>query len=288
MWTGDLRALAAILDPFPQTANAMLDLLHGAAKAMVVAACIYFTLSAYLRRSTAGWAGRIGQRRLALAAVFLLIACAIAIGEDVLGKETTDLDRAILLFLHAHTSRSLDTFFRLVTLTGSAKFLVPLTLLLAIALMFARRRAEALMLCVSVGAAATLVYVIKSLVQRDRPSLWETDWYWGSSFPSGHTLAVAAFATAVALCVIRARGHAMLVSLAAFTWIVLVALSRLELGVHWPTDVLVAACTGCFVPLALDILLDLRIKPARATLAAQARREPRAETAASTPQFRQR
>jgi undecaprenyl-diphosphatase len=152
----------------------------------------------------------------------------------------------------------MDAFFSAVTLTGSANFLVPLTALVAIALIFMRRRAEASMMVASVAIAAALVYAIKSLVQRDRPSLWETQWYWGSSFPSGHTLAVAAFATAAALCLIRARGHAVLVSSTAFAWIALVALSRLELGVHWPTDVLVAACMGCFVPLSLDIFVDLR------------------------------
>ncbi len=98
------------------------------------------------------------------------------------------------------------------------------------------------------------MYVVKTLVGRERPQLWQTQWYWGSSFPSGHTLVVAAFATAVALGIARLRPASRdLVVSAAFAWILLVALSRLVLGVHWPTDVLAAACIGASLPLAISL-----------------------------------
>jgi len=109
-----------------------------------------------------------------------------------------------------------------------------------------------------IGAAA-VVYVVKALVGRARPALWETEAYWGSSFPSGHTLVVAAFATAAALCASRVRPAARKLALSiAILWISLVAVSRLVLGVHWPTDVLAAACIGAFLPLAMSVGLELR------------------------------
>lgn len=135
----------------------------------------------------------------------------------------------------------------------------PLATVVALALLWSKHRFEALLIAAAVTSAAILVFLLKMLVGRARPALWDTTWYWGSSFPSGHTLVVAAFATAAALCVIRIRPAARNLALAlAIVWITLVALSRLVLGVHWPTDVLVAACIGAFLPLAMSVVLALR------------------------------
>ena len=93
---------------------------------------------------------------------------------------------------------------------------------------------------------------------RARPELWSTTWYWGSSFPSGHTLSTAAFATALTLIASRIWPQSRRVVLPlAVLWVSLMGLSRMVLGVHWPTDVLAAICLGVFIALAVSILLDL-------------------------------
>ncbi len=89
----------------------------------------------------------------------------------------------------------------------------------------------------------------------------EAQWYWGSSFPSGHTLSTAAFGTAAALCVARLWPRAGSAAMAlAVLWTGLVAVSRLVLGVHWPSDVLVAMCLGFFIPLMISVANDLRAR----------------------------
>ena len=189
----------------------------------------------------------------------------IKIAEDALSGESGPIDEAILRFIHDRAPAGLTPLFEAITLTGSWRALVPLTLATVIALLWARRRLEALVVAASTAGGAAIVYVIKTAVGRARPSLWDTAWYWGSSFPSGHTLVVAAFATAVALSVARINpaSRRFAAPLAA-VWIALVAVSRLVLGVHWPTDVLAAACIGGVLPLLMTFAIASWVLPDRA------------------------
>jgi undecaprenyl-diphosphatase len=228
-------------------------------KLALIVACLYFALGAYVRRWQPAWSSPLAKRRLAVLLVLVLAVSAIKVSEDVLGGESGPIDKAILLFVRSHVPGTLTGFFEAITFTGSSKVLFPLATVASIALLCARRRFEALLLGASVIAGAALVYVIKTAVGRPRPALWETEWYWGSSFPSGHTLVVAAFATAAVVCVERIRPAAHKFALwVALLWISLVGFSRLVVGVHWPTDVLAAACIGAFLPLAMSVALELR------------------------------
>jgi len=226
--------------------------------AFIVAAC-YCALGVFVRWRQPGFTAALEKRRVAILFGLVLVVLALKISEDVLGGESGPVDNGVLLFIHSHVPGALTPFFSVITFTGSAKFLFPVTLLITVLLLLAKHRSEALLLVVSVISAALIVFIIKTLVGRQRPTLWETEQYWGSSFPSGHTLAVAAFVTAVTLVALRIRPASQgFIMVAAFIWIFLVGLSRLVLGVHWPTDVLAAACIGTSLPLAINVIMHFR------------------------------
>lgn len=235
------------------------ELIKDIVKLAIIAACLYFALGAYVNRKRPAWSAFLEKRRFGVLLLLVLAVIAIKVSEDVFSGESGPVDELVLQFIHTNVPASLIGFFELATLTGSVAVLLPLSIAVVVALLFAARRFEALLLAISVISGGIVVYVLKVFVGRTRPALWEAEWYWGSSFPSGHTLVVAAFAAAAAIGVTRiwpeSRIFAMLI---AAVWVSSVALSRLVLGAHWPTDVLAAACIGAFLPLAVGIALELR------------------------------
>ena len=235
------------------------ELIKDIVKLALIAACLYFALGAYVHRMQSAWSALLEKRRFGVLLLLVLAIIVIKVGEDVVSGESGPIDEWVLQFIHTNVPRALMGFFEAATFSGSAYVLFPLSIVMVLALLFARRRFEALLLAVSVIGGAIVVYVLKAIVGRTRPTLWETESYWGSSFPSGHTLVVAAFAAATVIAVSRIwpRWRIFAMSIAAF-WVLSVAISRLVLGVHWPTDVLAAACIGAFLPLAAGIALELR------------------------------
>ena len=86
-----------------------------------------------------------------------------------------------------------------------------------------------------VGAAATGI-ILKSIFNRERPDN-QTSPRWNSSFPSGHTLSYFSLAT-----VYSAKYPKYAIPLYGFG--VMVGLSRVYLGEHYPSDVLAGAALG--------------------------------------------
>jgi undecaprenyl-diphosphatase len=237
----------------------LIELVQLAVVTALVVPALHFAFGAYARHRQPGWSGSLERRRLAILVILVCLVAGIQLAEDVLDGDSRPVDEAILWFLRDHAPTALVGFLEAVTVTGSSKVLAPLAVAGCVALLVARKKFEALLLAGSTVLGALLIWSIKAVVQRERPQLWETATYWGTSFPSGHTLAVAAFATAAAVCVARIRPRWQKAAMiAGAAWVALVGLSRLVLGVHWPTDVLVAACIGAAIPLTVSVAHELR------------------------------
>ena len=192
----------------------LLEIAADAAKLSLFIACAYLLLGAYARRKRPQWTEHLTKRRLAVLGILTLAVGGIKLIEDVVAKESGPVDEAILWFVRDHVPSALNGFFAAVTFSGSARFLMPVTVVAVATLLVARHRFDALLVGASVITATLVVWGMKAIVGRARPALWEAQWYWGSSFPSGHTLSTAAFATAAALCVARVWPRAGSVAMA--------------------------------------------------------------------------
>ena len=232
----------------------------------LIGAALYLALGKFVRHHSPHWLETIEQHRIRVLFVLGAMILAVKVSIEAISGSSGPIDEAILVMLRDRTPRELDGSFVWITDSGSARVLLPLAALACSVLLLLRRRFEALVVAASMLLGSALIYVVKHAVDRARPALWETDWYWGASFPSGHTLGTAVLATACVLVFSRVwpRARPWLLGVAA-GWILLVALSRLVLGVHWPTDVLAAAAIGCALPILLIATLRMvqfRFRPA--------------------------
>ena len=225
-------------------------------KLVLYIACAYTALVVYARHVKTGWVQHVATRRVAVLMLLTLMVVAIKVFEDVIAKESGPIDIALLWFVRQIIPPTVASFFAVLTLSGAAVFLVPATAVLSIGFLLTQHWRHAVLLAASMACGWALTYIVKALVGRSRPELWSATWYWGSSFPSGHTLSTAAFATALVIGTAQIWPKSRFVSLPlAVVWIGLMGLSRLVLGVHWPTDVLAAVCVGVFIPLAISLVV---------------------------------
>jgi undecaprenyl-diphosphatase len=133
----------------------------------------------------------------------------------------------------------LETLARRVSFFGSTPVVLGVA---AIAALLAWRRCPrlALAIVVIVAARPVIEWALKELIDRDRPVGARLVRGTGPSFPSGHPLATAAswgLLPLVAALYTKRRVVWWSIAIGVWTLAVLIAASRVVLGVHWPSDV---------------------------------------------------
>jgi membrane-associated phospholipid phosphatase len=135
----------------------------------------------------------------------------------------------------------------LLTWLGATNIVLAVTVSLGLLEWLRRRRLAVLAFMVMVVVGQNLIAnTVKDLVDRERPPVPHLAPSSGFSFPSGHTAAAAATWAAVVLVLGRGRPVRVKAWLAAGAALVavVVAASRVLLGVHWLTDVIGGAALG--------------------------------------------
>ena len=172
-----------------------------------------------------------------------LTGALIGLGEAVrYPASVTAFDRHVTAFVVAHRTAALDTIMKASTWLGSWVALIVAGGLLS--LLTARRRIPimtAVLAVVAWAGEAAGTAVAKNVVRRPRPprELWLTKAH-GWSWPSGHTAVAVVVFTTLALVVwaiTHNRALRLLTSSSCVLAIAVVGFSRIELGVHWATDV---------------------------------------------------
>lgn len=157
-------------------------------------------------------------------------------------------DARILETLFAIRDPNLVQMFIWVTELGRAWLVYAIGIVVVLLLISKRCVAYATGLCISLATSSIAILVIKGLVERPRPpeafQAYLEVWY---SFPSAHAAFAFALYGFLALLTWRLVKHRIVRYIALFAFIgvsLLVSLSRMYLGVHYASDVLVGIALG--------------------------------------------
>ncbi len=161
---------------------------------------------------------------------------------------TQAFDEAALRWIQQHHSARLDPVMLELTVLGTGTVVMTIVGVTAMFLWLTRHRYSALLLLIATGGGIVLNGLLKIGFGRPRPRIFE----WGtevvsSSFPSGHAMSAAVVYGTVAYLAARLqvrRGSRVLTLGAAALLIVAIAVTRLYLGVHYPSDVIAGVIIG--------------------------------------------
>lgn len=168
--------------------------------------------------------------------------------EVISGSPVVATDRRVLNLVATLRTPHLDSVMYALTYLGNVRTIVALTLVAVIVALLGRRRLDAVLVVFTVVGSGLFFEAVKLLVHRPRPPLEDARIVQGGfSFPSGHSTIAATFYGTLAFLLIRllrSEPLRVLIGVVAGLLIAAIGLSRIYLGVHYPSDVLAGWAAG--------------------------------------------
>ncbi len=200
--------------------------------------------------------GRVGTL-LGAVGIFLVAGFGLALigtlgfaelAEHVSAGGTQAFDERVLIWISGQRNPLTDTAMLELTALGTGAVVLMISGVASLFLALNKHKYSALLLVVATLGGLALNMVLKAGFHRPRPEVvvWGAKAF-SSSFPSGHAMSAAIVYSTVAYLAARLQKHLwskVLTMLGALTIIVLICISRLYLGVHYPSDVAAGVTIG--------------------------------------------
>lgn len=186
-------------------------------------------------------------------AFFLSLFSAIVFGLTaflVIDRQVARFDGSVTSFIQGFESPALTAVMKFFSWIGSGRIVAIISLIVLLILYKVwKYRSELVLFITVVVGSSILNRLLKSLFHRDRPSLHRLVEASGFSFPSGHSMEAVALYGILAFLLWRhietplGRGVLIFVSLGMM---MAIGISRIYLGVHYPSDVIGGYFAGGF------------------------------------------
>lgn len=183
-----------------------------------------------------------------------LLAFLVITGVVVTGN-TRHLDELVLMSLREPGSysvpkgpKALTGIMRDITSLGGATFVTLTTLIVAVYLLLQKKKRSLMLVLLATLGGGLLESLLKMLIARQRPGpMFQLMPEYSHSFPSGHSMMSAVVYLSIAVLLARIQKRRIIriyVVIVALFLTFIIGVSRVYLGVHYPTDVLAGWSLG--------------------------------------------
>lgn len=180
----------------------------------------------------------------------MIIAIILALGIGIGVRNSTEgilFDIAIMDLIHKDSSPIGISIMKFITFFGSKYFFIVVGLGIVIYLINKKQRRKARLITISIGGSFILNALLKLIFSRTRPLSYMLIEHGGYSFPSGHSMVSMSFYTTLTYLLlenVKDKKTRTFIWIGNFVLIGLIGFSRIYLGVHWPTDIIVGFLMG--------------------------------------------
>lgn len=149
-----------------------------------------------------------------------------------------ELDLSILVWLSSQRHENIITIGQILSTLGGMPFVLFFISLWCLRLVWYKNYTKLLFISLGLFGSITTVWILKFLINRPRPpEIYHLVENYGASFPSAHSCYAAALGSLILLSSYK-QPYPDFWSSIAITWFILMGMSRVYLGVHYPSDVL--------------------------------------------------
>lgn len=193
------------------------------------------------------------KKKYIISGIFFLLFMIITI--LMLTNNTKVFDDTIYNYIYSFRSDFLDTLFKSIT-----KFANTITvILLVVLLMIFLERKSMWTLLITVVSTVSLNQILKHTIRRIRPDHLRLIKEGGFSFPSGHSMiSIALYGSLIYLVYKNIKNKIVKTILIVLLTILIleIGISRIYLGVHYPTDVLAGFCLAISIIILVVTIID--------------------------------
>ena len=162
-------------------------------------------------------------------------------------EQLQTLDSSVQTAIRGDLPETLTLIFRGITQLIDLPVVISWAIILVAIFYLKKWKSESLLVAGNLSLAGILIVSLKHLYQRPRPEILHLVEEKGFSFPSGHSLAVTLLIGSLIIILgQRVKSTRLKLPLQSLLGIYLVSVlvSRVYLGVHYPSDVLASLCLG--------------------------------------------